>query len=100
MQVDTALALKRDAASSYSSSQVDTALALKRDVASSYSSSQVDTALTLKADVANVYDKTTVDQTISNIVDHAPTVLDALRCRCDRRCHVEPQAPLFIDNYI
>ena len=66
-EVDTALNLKSNLATTYTKTEVDTALNLKANLATTYSKTEVDTSLNLKSDKTNTYTKGEVDTAISNV---------------------------------
>lgn len=68
-QVDNALAAKANASTTYTKTEVNAALANKADVSSVYTADQVDTLLEAKADIGVVYDKSVVDAKLAEKLD-------------------------------
>lgn len=67
--VETALATKANASTTYTKTEVDTALSAKANSADVYSKSDIDTAMSAKADKSTTYTKTEVDTALSGKVD-------------------------------
>ena len=64
--LNSSIATKADAATTYSKTEVDGFLANKADIGDSYTKADADTLLGAKADAADVYDKTTVDNMVAS----------------------------------
>ena len=65
--LESAIASKADASSTYTKSEVDQSLADKADVSSTYTKSEVDQAMNDKADVSSTYTKSEVDQAVAGV---------------------------------
>ena len=62
----------------YTQAEVDSALSLKADQATTYAKTEVDSALSLKANQATTYTKTEVDAVVSGLIGDAGEALDTL----------------------